>query len=186
MHYTKFIPPLLITGGILLVPFIAMFFTEEVQWTLSDFVIMGALIFGISLAYQFLSGRSGDVAYKGGIGLALLSVFLLVWINLAVGIIGSEDNPLNMLYLLIPMIGFVGTIIAKARAQGMYITLMIMAVCVGLVPIIGIVWNRPAVSTPDAFAGFIGVIMINALFIALFVGSGFLFKNAQQKTQMIG
>ena len=111
MHYTKFIPPLLITGGILLVPFIAMFFTEEVQWTLSDFVIMGALIFGVSLAYQFLSGRSGDVAYKGGIGLALLAVFLLVWINLAVGIIGSEDNPLNMLYLLIPMIGFVGTII---------------------------------------------------------------------------
>jgi hypothetical protein len=42
------------------------------------------------------------------------------------------------------------------------------------------------VSTPDALAGFIGVIMINALFIALFVGSGFLFKNAQQKTQMIG
>ncbi|MFC5458233.1 hypothetical protein [Massilia niabensis] len=79
----------LATAAILLIPFVAMQFTGEVNWTASDFVIMGVLLFGTGLLLQFAankirSSKSRLIAI-GAIGLA----FLFVWAELAVGIIGS-------------------------------------------------------------------------------------------------
>lgn len=80
---------LLATAAILLIPFIAMQFTGEVNWTASDFVIMGVLLFGTGLLLQFAANRlrSGKsrLLVLGAIGFA----FLLVWAELAVGLVGS-------------------------------------------------------------------------------------------------
>lgn len=76
----------LITAFILLIPLIAMQFTSEVMWTLSDFVIAGVLIMGTGLVYEFASARITIPAHKLLFGIGLLFIFVLVWADLAVGI----------------------------------------------------------------------------------------------------
>lgn len=75
---------MLITSAILLVPLIAMQFTNEVNWTLSDFVIMGTLLsvtgILVDLAWRTL-GKYRALAIVGVLGL-----FLWLWAELAVGV----------------------------------------------------------------------------------------------------
>ena len=74
---------------LLLVPLVRMQFTEEVNWDLFDFALMGALLFGTGLAYELLTKKaSKTTAYRVAVGVALAAAFLLVWVQGAVGIIG--------------------------------------------------------------------------------------------------
>lgn len=43
----------------------------------------------------------------------------MTWVNLAVGIIGSEDNPLNVVFVGVLAIGIVGAFIARFQPRGM-------------------------------------------------------------------
>jgi hypothetical protein len=88
MQNRVFIWIALATALILLVPLIAMQFSDEVVWTLSDFSVAGALLFGTNLMFV-LAARKVDKRYRVAIGVALMSALLLVWVELAVGIIGT-------------------------------------------------------------------------------------------------
>ena len=48
-----------------------------------------------------------------------MAAFLTVWINLAVGIIGNEDNPMNLMFFGVLAVAMGGAIIARFRAAGM-------------------------------------------------------------------
>jgi hypothetical protein len=52
-------------------------------------------------------------AYRAAVGVAIAAAFILVWMNLAVGIIGSEDNPANLMYGGVLAIGIIGAVIAR-------------------------------------------------------------------------
>ncbi|MBS0480306.1 MAG: hypothetical protein JSR79_13555, partial [Proteobacteria bacterium] len=84
--------------GLILLPFVAMRFTTEVNWTATDFVLAGVMIGGSCIVLELALRLTRNWAYRGGVALALAAIFLLVWINGAVGIIGDEDNPRNLLY----------------------------------------------------------------------------------------
>ncbi|TDN84749.1 hypothetical protein DET49_11870 [Salegentibacter sp. 24] len=79
----------LIVGAILLIPFIAMQFTTEVNWTASDFIIMGILLLvtglGIDLVLRKVSKTQNRLLISG----IILAVFFVIWAELAVGIFGS-------------------------------------------------------------------------------------------------
>jgi hypothetical protein len=74
---------------LLLTPFIAMQFTEEVNWTLTDFVIGGALLFGTGLVIELVLRNSQKIKYRNTLIVAVIIIFLLIWAELAVGIFGS-------------------------------------------------------------------------------------------------
>jgi len=100
---------------------------------------------------------------------------LLIWMNLAVGIIGSEDNPANMLYVGVLAVGIIGAGIARLRPRGMARTLFATAFAQMLVPVIALIIWRPSLEeTP----GIVGVFILNAFFAALFVVSAMLFHRA--------
>lgn len=103
-----FLRTALVTTAILLIPFLAMRFTDELNWTLADFVFGGALLFGTGMTFQLIACRSSHAPYRGATGLAVGGSLLLIWMNLAVGLIGSEDNPANLLYLAVLAVGLVG------------------------------------------------------------------------------
>lgn len=77
------------TAAILLMPLIAMQFTSEVVWTLSDFILMGALLMGAGTLFVLTARlvRTRQQRMILGAGLALLTAF--IWVELAVGIVGS-------------------------------------------------------------------------------------------------
>lgn len=74
-------------GLLLLVPFVAMQFTDKVVWTLTDFVMAAALLFGTGLAYVLLTLNAPR--RRLFVAAALLVALGLVWAELALGAFGA-------------------------------------------------------------------------------------------------
>ena len=108
-----------IAAVLLLLPLVAMQFTPEVNWTASDFIVWGIMLGSVGSLFELAVRLSPLPSYRAAFGLALLGAFLVTWVNLAVGIVGSEDNPANQLFFLALLIGIVGAGIARLRAGGM-------------------------------------------------------------------
>ena len=89
MKTNRFLIILLIVGALLLIPFIAMQFSNEVVWTASDFIIMGILLLvtglGIDLVLRKVSSSKNRLI-MGGI---ILALFFMIWAELAVGVFGT-------------------------------------------------------------------------------------------------
>ena len=90
----------ILTLAILLVPLMAMIFDwqfvdpgestpESINWTIFDFALMGALIFGAGLVYEFLRGRVGGRLNSLLLGMVIVIALIVLWAELAVGIFGS-------------------------------------------------------------------------------------------------
>lgn len=114
-------------AGLLLLPLVAMQFTHEVAWTAFDFAVFGTMLAVACGIFELAVRLSGSFAYRAGVGVAVVAGFLLVWVNLAVGMIGDEDNPANLMFAGILAIGVIGAVVAKFRAGGMARTLVVMA-----------------------------------------------------------
>lgn len=74
---------------ILLLPLIAMQFTDEVVWDLFDFVVAGVLLLGTGLLCEFSMRKTKNRVNRIAILAVILAVFFLIWAELAVGIFGS-------------------------------------------------------------------------------------------------
>lgn len=74
---------------LLLIPFIAMQFTDSVNWSLSDFVVMGLLLSGTGLLCEFTLRKVKTTKNRIIICLIIILIFILIWAELAVGIFGS-------------------------------------------------------------------------------------------------
>ncbi len=74
---------------ILLIPFLAMQFTDEVNWTLSDFVIGGGLLLGTGLLLELVLRKFSQSKSRIAICVTIIIVLFLVCAELAVGIFGT-------------------------------------------------------------------------------------------------
>ena len=82
----------LMLGGIpalLAIPFVAMQFTKEVQWSAFDFLLMGTLLLAVVLAFEFILRKTKRTAYRLLLGGVVVVTFLLIWAELAVGVFGT-------------------------------------------------------------------------------------------------
>jgi hypothetical protein len=104
---------------LLLLPLVAMRFTEEVNWTGSDFAFAAVLFGSVGLAFELIVRKSSNLAYRVGAAVAVIGAFLTVWVNGAVGMIGSEDNPYNLYFLGVPVLALAGALAARFRPRGM-------------------------------------------------------------------
>ena len=164
---------------ILSIPLIAMQFTTEVKWTLGDFMVMGVLLSSVGFIYELTARLTGNIAYRGGVALALITSFILVWINLAVGIIGNEDNPLNMLYFGVILVGLAGAVLAQFRPKGMSRALFAAACAQILVPVAAFLIGRPSIDSAEWFIGIISVFLLSGFFALMYAAAGVLFLRAQ-------
>ena len=75
-------------AGLLLLPAVAMQFfpASGVNWTGFDFIAMGVMLATACGLYELGAWLSGNTIYRAGFGLAALTGFLTVWVNLAVGL----------------------------------------------------------------------------------------------------
>jgi hypothetical protein len=152
---------------LLTAPLIAMRFTPEVAWTSSDFVVMGAILFTACGAFELAVRAQGSLAYRAACGLAILTAFLIVWMTLAVGIIGDND-PVNLLFGVVLLIGLVGGGMMRFEAKGMAAIMVATAIAQAAM-IVPAVW-RESVE---------GVILIG-LFTLAWLASAWLYGKAAQ------
>jgi hypothetical protein len=120
---------------LLLAPLVAMQFTREVNWTGFDFLFAAVLIGGVGLLLELVARMTSNFAYRAGVGIALAAAFLLIWVNGAVGLIGSEHDPYNFLFLGVIGVAVLGAVIASFQSAGMALAMLAAAVaqaCIGL------------------------------------------------------
>lgn len=89
MQHKRLIGILIAVVIILLIPLVAMQFTNEVNWTRSDFIVAGGLLLGTGLACEFVIRKVSNREYRVAICLAIVFALLLIWAELAVGILGT-------------------------------------------------------------------------------------------------
>jgi hypothetical protein len=157
---------------VLIVPLVAMQFTAEVRWSVTDFVFMGVLVLLVGGAFELAARLSDSGFYRAGVGVAAVTSFLLVWINAAAGVIGSERNPLNLLYLGVIGIAVVGGLLGNFRARGMARAMVAAAVAQALMT--GVALAVAPHEPPGPF----GLVTLHAVFTGLWLTSAWLFRNA--------
>lgn len=153
--------------ALLLAPFIAMQLLpgSGVNWTVGDFVFVAMLLGIIGLALELVVRAIDSWAYRGGATLALAAGSMLLVANGAVGYIGSEDNPYNLVFFGVLLIAVLGSAIARFRAGGM-------------------AWVMAAAGLAHAIAGGVGFPQdlrtgpITIVFVAMWLGSAWLFRHA--------
>jgi len=74
---------------ILLIPYTAIQFTDQVAWSLGDFVVAGALLGTFALFYDLIRKQIPSKKSRIYIVTLLALTFILVWAEMAVGIFGS-------------------------------------------------------------------------------------------------
>jgi ABC-type Mn2+/Zn2+ transport system permease subunit len=89
MKNKRLIGIILTVALLLLIPLIAMQFTDEVNWTLLDFLIAGVLLLSTGLLCELVMRKVTKIEHRIAICAFILTALILIWIELAVGIFGT-------------------------------------------------------------------------------------------------
>jgi len=137
---------------LLLAPLIAMQFGDEVRWTVFDFLVAGVML-AVPLGVLELTLRAtGSLAYRASVAVALGTALLMTWINLAVGIIGNENNPLNLMFFGVIAVGIVGAFVAHFRPRGMAVAMVVTALAQAAAAVVALIGEHSTVPLISAFA----------------------------------
>lgn len=102
---------------LILTPLVAMQFTAQVNWDETDFIFATIIFAIVGGLIEFAVRLSSNWYFRLGSMFAVLAGFMVIWSNLAVGMIGNEDNPVNLWFGLVLLIAIVGSIAARFRPR---------------------------------------------------------------------
>lgn len=140
-----------------------------VRWGPMDFAVFGALLAVACSLYELAARMSGDTRYRVAAGIAVVAGFLTIWANLAVGMVGSEGNPFNLLFAGVLAVAIAGALLARLRAAGMARAMLGAGLAQALVVAVAF-----AIGDDPRGAVF------SALFVAPWLLSSALFRHASQ------
>lgn len=151
---------------LLLLPVVAMQAgMQGVDWTTGDF-LTAALVLGISGGLLELAARStANLGYRLAATIGVGAGFLLLWINLAVDVVGREDSPANADYAVVLVAAVAGAIVASERPRALTRAMLATA---GAHALVALVHARYGTST----------LLFNGFFVALWLASAALFARA--------
>jgi len=177
---SKVVKWVLITAVVLAVPALAMALqlsvpdpgsgTDGVNWGPGDFLAAAVMILGAGLLYEWATTRAGTLSHRIAVAIMAGTALLLVWANLAVGIIGEPGNPWNLLYFGVLAVLVIGASIARLEPRAMSLVLFATAGAQALVAVIALVAGQPVKGPVDL------------VFIGLWVVSGLLFRQATMES----
>lgn len=79
------------TCCLLLIPLGAMQFSSEVKWDVTDFIVMGLLLFAAGALFV-LAARKAPHKYWLALGVVVAAAFFYAWAELAVGIFTTPGS----------------------------------------------------------------------------------------------
>jgi hypothetical protein len=163
------------TAPVLLIP-LFLWLLAIWHWRPGALILAVILLLGAGgLAYGLLA-KTMSTTYRFAVGVACLAVFVLVWMNAAVGgILG--DDPANMMYFGVLLVGLTGATIARLKPLGMSRALFATAFAIAIVPAVAL-----AIGTPAFANGVPAVFGLHAAYAMAFVISALLFRSAARES----
>ncbi len=74
---------------LLLIPLFGNIFSKQVNWSLFDFIVMGFLLGLTGLSIHFIIEKLRNKTFKIVTIIFALIIFIMIWVELAVGVFGS-------------------------------------------------------------------------------------------------
>lgn len=164
-----------IPAALLMVPLVAMRFTTEVNWTESDFLFAGLMMGCVGLTFELVVRASASIAYRFGAGLALAAALLLIWVNGAVGFLGDEDNPANLMFAGVLAVALGAAIVARFRSAGMAWAMLAAAAAQVVVAVIAVIFGLQSPGRMGQYE----VVLGTGAFVMLWLFAAACFRAAQ-------
>lgn len=161
-------------GLLLLAPWVAMRFTHDVAWTVGDFIVFGAMLLTACVAFEMAMRMARVPSYLLASLVAIGAAFLLLWANLAVGIVDEPGHPANRLFLGVLTVGAIGGGLVRLQARGMSRVMAAMAIVQGAAG--GIAIRMDTQESPAFVLAFTG------LCVVAWCVSALLFRKASKAT----
>ena len=74
---------------LLLIPLFGTIFSNQVNWALFDFILMGILLGLLGLSIHFILERVQNKRVRIVPIIFVILIFLMIWVELAVGVFGT-------------------------------------------------------------------------------------------------
>ncbi|HEX5237219.1 MAG TPA: hypothetical protein VFW39_01985 [Sphingomicrobium sp.] len=159
---------------LLAAPFVAMqLHAQGVDWSPGDFIFAGVIFAVVGGLLELAVWKIKSGWYRAAVAVALLANLLVVWVNLAVGLVGSEHNPFNQLFFVALLVGIVAACVVRFRAREMTRAMLTAGVSLLIAYAIASMGgtDEPYVKHGVELAG-------TSFFAALFFVSAWLFRHA--------
>jgi len=118
---------------------------------------------------------SGRMAYRLAVAVWIGGSFLQVWANLAVGIVGCEDNPQNQGFFGVIVASAACAFVARLRPSGMVRAMLATA---GVQALLGIMVATAPITAEVDRLGPSGVIIVTIVFCVLWLVAAALFYRS--------
>ncbi|APE29264.1 hypothetical protein [Aurantiacibacter gangjinensis] len=102
-------------AAILAIPALAMQFTEEVAWSAGDFFVAACLLALLGIGVELAVRMTGSMLSRLAMALLVAVAVFTIWATLAVGIVGSERQAINLAFLAIAGGGVIAAIAMRRR-----------------------------------------------------------------------
>lgn len=171
----------LIASLVLIIPLFAMLVTSEMDWDETDFILVWILVFIAGFVYKLLTRNIKGGLYRAAVGLAVGTGFFLFFSNAAVGIVGSDDNPFNALYIGVLGVLFLGMIISRYKPLGMSWAMFATACSQLLITIYAFITGQQHAPGSSIYE----IVAVNGFFIILWLASGLFFRQAARRSVIV-
>lgn len=153
-------------AALMVLPILPERLSGEVPWQADDFAFLALLLLLAGVAFEIAARTPPPRAFRIAVLIAVAAGLVQLWLNVAVGIIGSENNPANWLFAAPIAVALLGACFARLEPLGMKRAMFAAAVAQALVLIAALFAARAFPAPATVF------------FVALWLTSAWLFDRS--------
>ena len=101
--------------------------------------------------FDLATRTGGDLARQAALALTIGTGLLMTWANLAVGLVGGEDDPVNLMFWTPLVVAFLGGVLVRFRPKPFSLVLVVTAAAQMAPAIIAAVMGWGLALGPAAF-----------------------------------
>ena len=121
--------------------------------------------------------KTENTNYKTALVLAIATALILFWVIGAVGVLGADGDPADLMYIGVLAVGVTGAIIVRFQPMGMARAMIATALAQTLVTVIALIIGKQDAPYMSVFE----IVSLNGFFVTLFLGSARLFQKSARE-----
>lgn len=163
----------LTAAGLISVPIGVQMIHGPFGWSLSDFIFAAFILSAGCFLFDWAARSAPSLTYLAGAGAGLVAGFGLLVVNGAVGLVGAEDEPHNLLLGVVLLVAICGSVVAQVKPPIMAKAMMAAALT-HIVISVALLVRAGGMSDGDARMEVVGL----SVFAGMWLASAWLFRSA--------